>query len=596
MTRRPNAKYNKTAVDFATCPSCFADYAKSSLRHHYRRCAKRNCAKRRNILLTSKKLTGRIHPQACDILRTKVFPTLQEDDVVKALRYDELIILFANKLCLKYKDPHFYDMIRQKLRRLGRFLIEVRKHGDDIYDFFSVFYPKNYDATIAAVQALAGLNESGTGFKVPSLATALGTLMKQVGKLCVSVWIKRHNKEKQTYVEDFIKLLTEDYAISISRTAMETQARNKLNVELILPSKNDIQKLQIYLRNGIRKMYESLNKKFSKQAWIKLAEFTLTSIQLFNRRRSGEVERIHIKNLLSHQKIDANTIGESYKTFTPNEKKAAMNYTRFSIRGKLGNPVPVLLHREILECCKLLLKHRDSMGVHPTNPYLFGIPGFVKGDHRYLRACDLMRKFSVDCGVQEPTTLRGTILRKHVATMCINFNLTDNEVSDLAKFMGHADKIHKDFYRQPIICREILQISKLLEAVQGDDEDKENENIGDDSDDENNLCAIGSSTLCKSLNKSTANRRTINDSPLTSYVNNDDLSGDIFESKAGPSGTKTGLKQTTVHRPPMSKSPTSLDDIKNFYQDKDDSSSDNTFQEPKSKKKRSSMYNLYRET
>ena len=306
---------------------------------------------------------------------------------------------------------------------------------------------------------------------------------------------------------------------------------------------------------------------------------------LFNRRRSDEVERIHIKNLLSHQKIDANTIGESYKTFTPNEKKAAMHYTRFSICGKLGSPVPVLLHRAIFECCKLLLKHRDSVGVHPRNSYLFGIPGYVKGDHKYLRACDLMRRFSVDCGAQQPTTLRGTILREHVATMCINFNLTDNEVSDLAKFMGHADKIHKDFYGHPIIFREILQTSKLLEAMQGDDEDKENENIGDDSDDKNNLCAIGSSPLCKPLNKFTANRRSINDSPLTSYVNNDNLSDDIFESKAGSSVIKTGLNRTTVHRPPMSNSPTTLDDITNFNQDKENSSSDNTFQEPKSKKK-----------
>lgn len=128
VSRRPNAKYNKTAADFVMCPSCLADYAKGSLRHHYRRCAKRNSAKRRDILVTSRKLTGRIHPQACDILRKKVFPTMQENDVAKAIRYDELIILFGNKLCQKYKDPHFYDMIRQKLRQLtGRFLIEVRK-------------------------------------------------------------------------------------------------------------------------------------------------------------------------------------------------------------------------------------------------------------------------------------------------------------------------------------------------------------------------------------------------------------------------------------------------------------------------------------
>lgn len=58
---RPNARYQKVATDFATCPSCYADYARTSLCHHYRRCAKKNSAKQRSILQSSKKITGRLH-------------------------------------------------------------------------------------------------------------------------------------------------------------------------------------------------------------------------------------------------------------------------------------------------------------------------------------------------------------------------------------------------------------------------------------------------------------------------------------------------------------------------------------------------------
>lgn len=201
---------------------------------------------------------------------------------------------------------------------------------------------------IAAVQSLVGLNKAATGFKVPSLATSLGTLIKQIGKLCMSVWIKRQNKKKQTYVEDFLKLFTEDYATSIIRTALETQAYNKRQVKTFLPSKGDIQKLQVYLRESIRKNYEALNKKFSQQVWKKLAEATLISIQLFNRRRAGEIERIFIDDFRSHQKIDEGTIGEAYTKFTPEEKQAAMKYVRFTIRGKLSRTMSVLLHRELL--------------------------------------------------------------------------------------------------------------------------------------------------------------------------------------------------------------------------------------------------------
>lgn len=88
-----------------------------------------------------------------------------------------------------------------------------------------------------------------------------------------------------------------------------------------------------------------------------------------------------------------------------------------------------------------------------------------------------MRKFAKKCGAAKPDTLKGTLLRKHIATMCITFNLSENEVSDLANFLGHADRIHREHYRQPIITREILQMSKLLEAVQGNQDDS-----GDDLD------------------------------------------------------------------------------------------------------------------
>lgn len=63
--------------------------------------------------------------------------------------------------------------------------------------------------------------------------------------------------------------------------------------------------------------------------------------------------------------------------------------------------------------------------------------------------------------------MRGTILRKHIATYCIQLNLNDVEISDLATFMDHSDKIHKDHYTQPLISRDIVKISQYLEAVQG---------------------------------------------------------------------------------------------------------------------------------
>ncbi|XP_025990503.2 uncharacterized protein LOC105200296 [Solenopsis invicta] len=51
--------------------------------------------------------------------------------------------------------------------------------------------------------------------------------------------------------------------------------------------------------------------------------------------------------------------------------------------------------------------------------------------------------------------------------MGITLNLTDNQITDLANFMGHHEKIHKEVYRNPVIVKDITEISQLLEAAQG---------------------------------------------------------------------------------------------------------------------------------
>ncbi|KAG5884219.1 hypothetical protein JTB14_011708 [Gonioctena quinquepunctata] len=126
----------------------------------------------------------------------------------------------------------------------------------------------------------------------------------------------------------------------------------------------------------------------------------------------------------------------------------------------------------------------EKTGVPKKNPYVFGVRGINENDSKYLRACNLLRKFSEDCGAECPERLRGTKLRKHIATKCITLNLEQEEVSDLANFMGHAEKIHKDKYRQPLLSREILRISKLLEVVQGEVSD-ENESDNEESQTDN---------------------------------------------------------------------------------------------------------------
>lgn len=235
--------------------------------------------------------------------------------------------------------------------------------------------------------------------------------------------------------------------------------------------------------------YAALKESFSYGKWISLAEITLTSIHVFNRRRAREIERAHIKDFQNYERVNKNMYSDIYKSLSIEDKKIAEKYVRFCIGGKLGRTVPVLLSNHLFDCVTLILNYRKEANVSQKNPYICGLPSADKDRYRYLRACVLMRKFARECNANQSTTLRGTTLRKHIATHCIQLNLNDTDVSDLATFMGHADKIHRKHYRQPVATRDILKISRYLEAVsqQGNAQDTSNESSDDDSEKENDL-------------------------------------------------------------------------------------------------------------
>ena len=95
-----------------------------------------------------------------------------------------------------------------------------------------------------------------------------------------------------------------------------------------------------------------------------------------------------------------------------------------------------------LDC---LLEYRASY-VQESNPYLFAL-----GDtpDSYIRATDVIRKFSVDCGASEPGSLINRELRKHLTTHSQVLNSANYEMDKLSAFMGHSKDVHKQFYQLP---------------------------------------------------------------------------------------------------------------------------------------------------
>lgn len=64
VCRRPNEKYHRLATDFTACGKCKGFFAKSTIRHHSRRCFEKDFKKNRCVMIMGRKVTCRLHPLA----------------------------------------------------------------------------------------------------------------------------------------------------------------------------------------------------------------------------------------------------------------------------------------------------------------------------------------------------------------------------------------------------------------------------------------------------------------------------------------------------------------------------------------------------
>ncbi|KAF5275540.1 hypothetical protein FQR65_LT16598 [Abscondita terminalis] len=451
-------------TEYLPCGSCKGFFSKNSLRRHFNRCVGEK--KTENCMVASKRIFGKIHHKASEVLKEKVFPILREDEITNTIRFDELIILYGNKMCQKYRSGHHHNMIRARMRLLGRMMLAIKSECKYAVFLSDVLSPKMYDIVIKSVNTVAGLDKNSLNYKTPTNATNLGTLLKSCCRILIAESIKQQNVDLQKRIEDFLKLLEEDYGTAINSAAIENLAELKRQKSITLPTTGDIKLLSNYLQAERSQLYRKLQNNFDFHVWKECASVVLTEIQVFNRRRAGELERLKISDFNRYQTVDDEEDVDIISNLPVEERKNAHKYVRIQLRGKLGRSVSILIDKNEFKTLQLVISKREEAGVPATNPYVFGLPG-GDGINRHLSACRLLQKYSEECGAIRPENLRGTQLRKHMATHSANYNLNDSEFQDLTNFMGHADKIHKEHYRIPVATREITRISTILQKARG---------------------------------------------------------------------------------------------------------------------------------
>nr|XP_021324934.1 uncharacterized protein si:ch73-269m14.4 isoform X20 [Danio rerio]XP_021327082.1 uncharacterized protein LOC110437737 isoform X19 [Danio rerio]XP_021333360.1 uncharacterized protein LOC101882062 isoform X20 [Danio rerio] len=448
--------------DFLPCPQCLGFFMKKDLWKHSKACRAENVVKRKKGERV-RSTAACLLPMGSDTpagIRTLLMG-MREDSIAKAITEDRLIMLFGESIYTKCgHDRAQHPYIVQKMRELARFMVKVKELSKSVETLEKLCVPQNFVLAITACKEVSSYNAESNLFKTPSLALKIGYSLKKACQVSLGQSLMSGDTETERNVKNFIKLIDSHWRTNISSKALNTLQQARWNKGDTIPLTADVMALQKHLRKQEEVSKEKLRKNANAADWKVLAETILCQIILFNRRREGEASKLLLTVYEKRNVKPANQ--DVVKSLTKLEQQLCSELTRLEIRGKRGKKVPVLLTKDMVDSLDLLIGSREKVGVTKDNPYVF-----AKVEcSAHIRGSDCLRKYAAVCGAKDPKSLTSTQLRKQVATLCQIMNLKDNELDQLAKFMGHDIRVHREYYRLSENTIQLAKVSKLLLSLE----------------------------------------------------------------------------------------------------------------------------------
>lgn len=459
------AASSKTVENYYPCHKCFGLYLKRQLwRHECNFKAVNDGPKLQGRLQTYNSLLLDVPNTASQELRDNIISKMKPDLITLIIKNDPLILLFGTKLFNKLGHlRHLWSHISQKMREIARLVQAVRKRDENVIFLADSIHVSKFDCVVECVKEVAGFTPETKRMTIPSLALKIGHTIKKCCVILKSEAIKKLDVDGEMKADSFLNLCNAEWGGEVSCHALKSLDENKWNKLQILPLAEDIVKINKVINTDLAAAKKELQRKVTMKNWDILSKAALSSMILFNRKRSGEASRMKIKIYESRDR-DPNSQTEIQKSLSDYERKLCNGLTLVELRGKKGRKIPILLTKDMKESIDLIIKHRIEVGVNEANEHVF--PRRNCDSLESLRGSDVLRFYAQICGAKSPHLLTSTRLRKHVGTMSQLLNLKEHELDCLANFLGHDIRIHREFYRLPESTMYMAKISKILIAME----------------------------------------------------------------------------------------------------------------------------------
>jgi len=516
IVRRPTVSKLTSYTDFLPCVGCKGFFLRTELWRHCKTCELRkqqsesSCQKEGLMLIAPVLYTaGVVSPPLAAVLAT-----MASDNISLAAKNDSLILTYGSLVAQSCTAAQ-YTYVSQRMRQLARLLMELRNATETPdADLSSFLKPEKFDSVVAAVWKLCDYAEctktEPAKLKVPSLALKLGYALRKCSTLLINKALREKSIEQERDAECFIRLYDSEWQSKVSSIALKTITIAKRNTPDLIPVTADLMKLKQYLQSAIAELTERLCAEPTVENYINLVECTLSRVILFNKRRGGEVARM---TLSAYEKVCnqgdnmPSGIDDIGRTLSRTEQQLCNRLKVIEIAGKRNQTVPVLLTPDAVHGIDVIVANREAVGVNAQNLFIFARCSGLNSVDPFAA----IRKVAECAGTERPELIRGTKLRKYVATVSQVLDMQSNELGLLCRHMGHSLRVHEDFYRLPAQTLEVAKVSKLLIAVEGGD-----------------LAELSGKTL---------NDLDISDIPDTCLYSNSDDESVYSSSACGPSAT-----------------------------------------------------------
>lgn len=478
--RRPTKDFQ--ADKYGPCLHCREWMLKSTIKRHQPKCiARRHSAipnlSKRNLIMQSDIISGRLKTNASDLMKKEVFPIMMRDNVTEVAQNDFLITALGeswlrrnidNKLKRKYYAS-------QRMRLNARLLIELRK--SEIEDASTEnFKPDNqitqyknsmweflvtneFDTVAkAAIQVAMPFMDDEEELKAPSNAIKLKYDIQRMINAKWSFALKQNNQSTKCTVSEckgFLQLMNVEWSEKVTKFARMVLAQRQREKTNEIPSPEDIKNLNNYLSGELKTT--PIQKELP--AFQRAVRLAGAKLLLYNKRRSGTIDGISLRDYAArHQSlndVDESLVGD----LTDLEKYLLNSQELMKVRGKGGRPVPCLIPEDVQHLLAFISnqKNRDAVGILKTNRFLF--PNKENGA---ARSYESVKTVCSEVSLKSPERITSVNLRKYTATLTQVINLKPNEMQWVCSHLGHTKRVHIEHYRQMSGFIERVQISKLL--------------------------------------------------------------------------------------------------------------------------------------